>query len=63
MAKKLMPIDQATRAKKLADLVAFLEENDYSYVSTADGFLVAVKELEIVEDHGIITPPKQELIK
>ena len=62
MNKKLVPITPEARGQKMADLIGFLEEGDYAYVPTEHGFIVSVKELELVPDSGIIAPKKSGII-
>lgn len=48
----------------IVQLLAFLDENKsaYNYVDYQDGILVSVKQVELVKDSGIVTPPKTKLL-
>lgn len=64
MAKmKLKPVSSEKVNEQHMKMLAFLEQENYSYVITDDGFLVGIKTFELVPDTGIIAPPSQGLIK
>lgn len=65
MAKKfkLVQRDQKEVQDLYIKLMTFLMENpDYQYVEDTTGLHIAIPAIKIVEDSGIITPPKQSLV-
>jgi hypothetical protein len=65
MAKKLKLVQRepAEIQALYIKLMTFLIENpDYQYVEDPTGLHIAIPAIKIVEDSGIVTPPKKDLI-
>ena len=62
MSKNLVAVEPQVIAEKIAKLIAFLEDNNYGYVSDDSNFIVGIKDYEIVEEPSIIMPKKPEII-
>jgi hypothetical protein len=65
MAKKMKLVQrdpQEVQALYIKLMTFLLENPDYQYVEDTTGLHIAIPAIKIVEDSGIITPPKKSLI-